>query len=114
MTRRGVICGSSWCVDRNKVIDHWPDQESIAVILSEERQGGGNGANASVDLKRLGAPFPIEAVGLVGEDDDGRFLIGLCNSSGVDPSRLSVTKNAPTSFTEVMTVRATGKRTFFY
>jgi len=23
MARRGIICGGSWCVDRNKLIDHW-------------------------------------------------------------------------------------------
>ena len=108
------MCGGSWCVDRNKVVDHWPDQENIAAILSEERQGGGNGANASVDLRRLGAPFPVEAVGLVGDDEDGRFLIGLCTSMGIDPTQMSVTHDAPTAYTDVMTVKATGKRTFFY
>ena len=87
MARRGIICGGSWCVDRNKLIDHWPEQETIAGILSEERQGGGNGANASVDLKRLGAPFPVEAVGLVGEDSDGRFLLALCREMGIDAAR---------------------------
>ena len=70
MARRGIICGGSWCVDRNKLIDHWPEQETIAGIVAEERQGGGNGANASVDLKRLGAPFPVEAAGLLGADSD--------------------------------------------
>ena len=34
MTRRGIICGGSWCVDRNKLIDHWPEQETIATILA--------------------------------------------------------------------------------
>ncbi|MCP4380889.1 MAG: carbohydrate kinase family protein [Hyphomicrobiales bacterium] len=112
--RRGIICGGSWCVDRNKLIDHWPEQENIAVIVSEERQGGGNGANGCVDLKRLGAPFPVEAIGLVGDDEDGRLLLGLCTGNGVDANLMSVTDEAPTAYTDVMTDRKTGKRTFFY
>src|SRR5690606_9583080 len=114
MTRTGIICGGSWCVDRNKLVDHWPDQENIAVIISQERQGGGNGANASVDLKRLGAPFPVEAVGLVGDDEVGRFRVDLCRQVGIDASLMSVVTGSPTAFTDVMTVKPTGKRTFFY
>lgn len=112
--RRGIICGGSWCVDRNKLIDHWPEQENIAVILSEERQGGGNGANGCVDLKRLGVPFPVEAIGLVSDDEDGRLLIGLCEANGIEASLMTITGDAPTAFTEVMTDQKTGKRTFFY
>jgi sugar/nucleoside kinase (ribokinase family) len=108
------LCGGSWCVDRNKLVNRWPEQESIAAILSEERQGGGNGANASVDLKRLGAEFPIEAVGLVGNDHDGRFLLDLCREMGIDARQMSVIDGVPTAYTDVMTVRETGKRTFFY
>jgi len=114
MTRKGVLCGVSWCVDRNKLIDHWPDQETIAVILAEERQGGGNGSNASVDLRRLGAPFPVEAVGLVGNDPDGRFILDMCARMGIDARQMHVTPGISTAYTEVMTVKPTGKRTFFY
>src|SRR5579871_4421888 len=114
MARRGIICGASWCVDRNKLIDHWPEQETIATVLAEERQGGGNGANASVDLKRLQAPFPVEAVGVVGDDADGRFLIELCREMGIDARQMHVTDKVATAYTEVMTVQPTGKRTFFY
>ncbi len=114
MARRGVLCGGAWCVDRNKLVNRWPDEESIAAILSAEQQGGGNGANASVDLKRLGAEFPVEAVGLVGNDADGRFLLALCRTMGIDATQMSVIEDVPTAYTDVMTVRDTGKRTFFY
>ena len=114
MTRRGILCGGSWCVDRNKLVDCWPEQENIARIIAEERQGGGNGANASVDLKRLGATFPIEAVGLVGDDEDGRFLLALCKKMEIDARLMSVIKGIPTAYTDVMAVNGTGKRTFFY
>ncbi len=114
MPRTGIICGASWCVDRNKLIDHWPEQETISVIVAEERQGGGNGANASVDLRKLDAPFPVEAVGMVGDDEDGRLLLALCRDNGIDPRQMHRTTAVPTAYTEVMTVQPTGKRTFFY
>jgi sugar/nucleoside kinase (ribokinase family) len=110
----GVLCGGSWCVDRNKLVDRWPEQENIARILAHERQGGGNGSNASVDLKRLGATFPIEAVGVVGDDEDGRFLLDLCKQMGIDARLMTIIEGVPTAFTDVMAVNGTGKRTFFY
>jgi sugar/nucleoside kinase (ribokinase family) len=114
MARRGILCGASWCVDHNKLVDHWPDQETIAAVVSEERQGGGNGANASVDLVKLGAPFPVAAVGIVGDDDDGRFILGLCAAHGINARQMRVVAGVATAKTDVMTVRPTGKRTFFY
>ena len=66
----------------------------IAVILTEEEQGGGNGANASVDLKRLAAPFPVEAIALVGDDEDGRFLLGLCDKLGIEPAAARTSPDA--------------------
>jgi sugar/nucleoside kinase (ribokinase family) len=114
MARNGVVCGGSWCVDRNYLVDRWPAEETLAEILSEELQGGGSGTNMSVDLKKLGAPFPVEAIGLVGEDADGRFLIDLCDRMAIGRTQLRVSAEVATSVTEVMSVRTTGKRTFFY
>jgi sugar/nucleoside kinase (ribokinase family) len=114
MARRGVVCGGSWCVDRNELIEHWPDQDTHVAIVREEIQGGGSGANVAVDLKRLGAPFPVEAITLVGDDDDGRFLAGLCTQWGIDARQVHVAPDVPTSVTYVMSVRPTGRRTFFY
>ena len=114
MARRGVVCGGSWCVDRNELIEHWPDQDTHVAIDREEIQGGGSGANVAVDLKRLGAPFPVEAITLVGDDDDGRFLAGLCTQWGIDAVRCMSRPTCRSSVTYVMSVRPTGRRTFFY
>lgn len=114
MPRRGVVCGGSWCVDRNKLIERWPEQDGHVEILHEEIQGGGSGTNMAVDLKRLGAPFPVEAIALVGDDEDGRFLIGLCKEFGIDTTQVHVSPAVPTSVTYVMSARPTGRRTFFY
>src|SRR4051794_6081437 len=114
MSRSGVICGGSCCVDRNRLIEWWPEEDGTTNILSEEMQGGGSCANMAVDLKRLGAPFPVEAIALVGDDEDGRFLIDLFDGLGIERSQVRVSPTVPTAVTHVMSVKPTGRRTFFY
>jgi sugar/nucleoside kinase (ribokinase family) len=114
MTRRGIVCGGAFCVDRNKIIDFFPAEEALATILSEEDEGGASGTNSSVDLRKLGAPFPIEAIGVVGDDKDGRFLQNLLARMGIDARQLRVIPDVATAYTDCLTSQASGKRTFFY
>jgi sugar/nucleoside kinase (ribokinase family) len=112
--RRGIIAGGNWIIDHVKVVDAWPAQDALASILCESSGGGGSPFNILVDLARLGAGFPLAGVGLVGDDADGRRLVRACETHGIDSSRLRVTADAPTSYTDVMTVGGTGRRTFFH
>lgn len=114
MERLGIVCGGAFCVDRNKTIDLYRPEESVAMILSEEDEGGASGTNSSVDLKKLGAPFPIEAIGVVGDDKDGRFLQALCARMRIDVRQLQVVHGVATSYTDCLTSLVSGKRTFFY
>ncbi len=68
----------------------------------------------SVGLKKLGAPFPISAIGLIGDDDDGKQLLSICDENGIIRSNLISRSNVSTSFTFVMNAADSGKRTFFY
>lgn len=114
MARNGVIAGGNWIVDRPKIIDVYPAQDTLANILQETSSNGGSPYNLLVDLARLQAPFPLEAVGLVGEDEDGEFIRADCRARGIDTRQLHSCKDAPTSYTDVMTVQSTGRRTFFH
>lgn len=114
MPRRGIVCGGCWLVDHNNSISHWPEQETLTQILDFELQGGGPAHNAAIDLKRLDPGIPVQAIGVVGNDDAGRFLADACAARGVDHATLHVLPDAATSHTDVMTVRSTGKRTFFH
>src|SRR5947208_2809712 len=114
MARRGIVCGGSWGVDKNKLVDVWPEEEHTAFILAEEEQCGGSGANAAVDLRLLEAAFPVDAIGLVGDDAEGRFLIALCERYGIGSEQLRVSPERHTCHTLVMTARPTRKRTFFH
>jgi len=112
--RRGVICGGCWLVDYNNAIDLWPEEETLAVILSREVQGGGPAHNMAIDLARLGGDYPVWGVGVLGDDDAGRLILAACARHGIDSRRIRVAPGALTGHTDVMTVRSTGRRTFFH
>ncbi|MEI9895696.1 MAG: carbohydrate kinase family protein [Chthoniobacter sp.] len=113
-TRSGILAGGNWIIDHVKIIDTWPAQDALANILSSTHGTGGSPYNILVDLARLGAPFPLAAVGLVGQDADGQIILDDCAKWQIDASALQQTDQAPTSYTDVMTVQANGRRTFFH
>lgn len=112
--RHGLLAGGNWIVDHVKLIDAWPPQESLAHVLAQTPANGGSPYNLLKDLARLRAPFPLEAVGLLGDDELGRFIRADCAAHGIDPRQLHTTRDAATSYTDVMTVRSDGRRTFFH
>jgi sugar/nucleoside kinase (ribokinase family) len=114
MERSGIMCGGAWCVDHNFTIDHWPAEETLSEIISERLHGGCPGHNMSTALKRLDAPFPVEAIGLLGDDADGHLLTKICDDLGIERSSLQIRPSVKTARTLAMTVKPTGKRTFFY
>src|SRR6187549_3177988 len=114
ISRSGIIAGGNWIVDAVKIIDIWPQQDALANIFSTTKGTGGSPFNVVVDLAVLGAGFPLEAVGLVGEDSNGEWIIEQCSNLGITTTALQKTTAAPTSFTDVMTVQANGRRTFFH
>ena len=113
-SRTGLLAGGNWIVDAVKMIDVWPQQDALANIHSETRGTGGSPFNVLVDLAMMGCEFPLEAVGLVGNDAHGRFILNTCHELGIQTQALQITPDAPTSFTDVMTVASTGRRTFFH
>ena len=113
-TRSGILAGGNWIVDHVKVVDSWPPQDALATILTQSSGNGGAPYNLLKNLARLGAGFPLEAVGLVGADADGASIIADCQVHGIDTRQLRSIPEAATSYTDVMTVRGTGRRTFFH
>ena len=112
--RRGILSAGNWIIDHVKIIDRFPAQETLVNILSQSQGTGGAPYNALVDLAKLGADFPLEGIGLVGADENGGVILKDCETFGIDASQIHWTKEAPTSYTDVMTVQSTGRRTFFH
>jgi sugar/nucleoside kinase (ribokinase family) len=113
-SRRGILAGGNWIIDHVKIIDAWPVQDALASILWQSSSNGGAPYNVLKNLARLGASFPLEAVGLVGDDENGRTILADCHAHHIDIRQLRTTSVAATSYTDVMTVEGTGRRTFFH
>jgi len=112
--RNGILAGGNWIIDQIKTIDSYPAQEELAIIIEEGKSNGGSPYNLLKDLARLEAPFPLEAVGIVGNDERGKFIINECKSLGICTDQLVGTEKAATSYTDVMSLQISGKRTFFH
>lgn len=112
--RRGVAAGGNWIVDRIKTIDRLPGRGMLANIRSESCGTGGAPANVLVDLARLRAPFPLFGHGVIGDDPDGRLVLDQCRHFGIDIRGILTTRDAPTSYTDVMAEADTGDRSFFH
>ena len=67
----------------------------------------------STALKKLGAPFPVSAIGTVGDDAHGRKLQKICDDMEIDRSLLEMRTGIATSYVLAITAKDTGKRTFF-
>lgn len=112
--RKGVLAGGSFIVDFVKIINDWPEQETLASISKETASNGGGPYNTLRDLAVLQPSLTLEACGLLGEDANGDWIIDDCRRHGIDGSQLQRTADAITSYTDAMTVSSTGKRTFFH
>lgn len=112
--RNGVLAAGNWIVDTVKMVDVYPAQDCLANILAENKSNGGGPYNLLVDMARLGVSFPLAGAGLVGQDAAGASVLEECDRMGIDRSGIRRTADAPTSYTDVMSVVDTGRRTFFH
>jgi len=112
--RSGILAGGNWIIDHVKTIDTYPALETLANIKSESTGTGGAPYNVLLDLAKLGVAFPLAGAGLVGKDAAGAQILADCEAHKIETKFLKQTADAPTSYTDVMTVAGTGKRTFFH
>lgn len=112
--RNGILGGGNWIVDAVKIIDTFPQQDALANILSESKGTGGSPFNVLLDIAIMGAKMPLYALGLVGDDQNGQWIFEQCKTHGIDIASLQISHQSPTSYTDVMTVQSTGRRTFFH
>ena len=110
---KSIVLAGSMIVDNVKMISRWPDKGMLVPISSSKRAVGGAVCNSGIDLKTLDPQVEVKALGMVGDDDAGDFVISTLESKGLDCSLVTRAKGVPTSFTDVMTVESTGERTFF-
>lgn len=106
----GVLCSGNICHD----IPVWPvDQFTWGTTLWVEELNngiGGNGANTSYTIGKLGCPSKI--YGIVGRDSQGDQLLAILHSAGVNVDSV-LRGNSPTNST-VCVVNSSGDRLFLH
>ncbi|MGI9394364.1 MAG: carbohydrate kinase family protein [Boseongicola sp.] len=113
-SRKGIVTGGTWCADHNKFVSHWPGEEEVVEIHTNEVRGGGSACNLAINMKRLDPDIPVSTIGLIGDDENGRILIAEADAVGIDRSCLGVSDKGRTSHTDAFTSADTGRRTHLY
>jgi sugar/nucleoside kinase (ribokinase family) len=106
----GVVCVGNICYD----IPVWPVDDfhwGTTTWVQELRSGiGGNGANTSFTLGKLGCP--VKVFGIVGADAQGDELLGILSSASVNTTSVQRGK-LPTNST-ICVVNSSGERLFLH
>lgn len=114
MSRRGIVCGGNVLMDYIKMVDVWPAEGMLANIDSMEKNPGGAVYNVLVDLARMEAGIPLYAMGLRGDDLIGDEIPELLAQNNINIDFVFKAPGEKTSYTDVMTVKSSGQRTFFH
>lgn len=110
----GIAVAGSLVADVIKMISYYPQKGMLSDISSVTYGIGGCVANTAVGIKKLDPSIEVKSIGLTGKDDMGAFLRQKIGEYGIDVSLIQETDQAMTSFSDVMTVKETGERTFFH
>lgn len=113
-TRTGILAGGNWIIDQIKMIDVYPEEEKLSNIFNEYTGNGGAPFNVLTALHKLNASFPLSGVGIIGDDDKGNIILHECRKMGINTDQIKIQLGTNTSYTDVMTNKTTGKRTFFH
>lgn len=112
--RKGIHCSGNWVVDHIKFIDVYPEQGNLTSIREEQVHGGGAPFNVLLNIRALDSDFPLWGSGLVGNDREGQFLKEALECHLIESSGVGIVDDMPTSYTDVMVEKISGKRTFFH
>ena len=112
--RVGILAGGNWILDFIKMIDVYPDENALANIKSQNSGNGGAPFNVLKAIRKMEFSIPLEGVGVLGDDEYGDDILDQCERLGLETRQMKRLKGVDTSFTDVMTVCSTGKRTFFH
>jgi sugar/nucleoside kinase (ribokinase family) len=112
--KKGIAVGGNIVVDYVKTIDSYPKQGNLSTIFTVSKAVGGALPNVLLDLAKMDSSIPLQAIGLVGNDEDGEQIIRNLKQYNINTELVKQDANIGTSFSDVMTVKSTGARTFFH
>lgn len=107
---RGVLCCGNICLDIPVAPVERIEWGTTTWVETIEESLGGNGANTSYALAKLG--LPVNLTGVVGADAPGDKVLSILRDSGVDASGVRRT-DLPTTST-ICVVHPSGERLFLH
>lgn len=107
-----VVSFGSNAVDTLITVASYPQFNSKAEFLSEQKMAGGEAASTAVGLRRLG--MKAAYAGSFGDDEEGKIGIGSLNAEGVDTSYCRVVQGVRTQSAFIIIDRDSGERTVLW
>lgn len=111
--KKGIAIAGNMLLDVVKNIERYPSVGMLVEVSDISYAVGGCVPNTSIDLAKIDSSIPISAIGKVGTDENGRFVLSKLQQNGVDVSKVSFSTHTPTGFCDVMSIPS-GERTFFH
>ena len=112
--RKGIAVAGNMIVDILYPIQGLPKAGELTTIMDGiSRASGGAVCNVIMDLAQLDPTLPLQALGRIGTDAEGDFVLNrLCEYPSIELTQ--VKREGITSFTAVMADTVTKQRTFFH
>ena len=110
--RKGIAVAGNIIADIVYNIDTYPEKGMLATIYDVIPAVGGCVPNTGIDLATIDKALPVSAIGIIGDDENGRFIVSKLQKAGINVDRVKISEKHPTSFCNVMSM-PTGERTFF-
>ena len=111
--KKGIAIGGSIIADVVKSIEQYPQPGLLTYVSDVTPAVGGCVPNTAIDLAKLDGSIPIHALGRIGSDENGRYILSQMEKYGIHTQGIVFSGNTPTSFCDVMSM-PTGERTFFH
>ncbi|MBQ8203796.1 MAG: helix-turn-helix domain-containing protein [Clostridia bacterium] len=111
--KKGITIAGNILADIIKNIDYYPSIGLLSTIREIKMSVGGCVPNTAINLAKIDKTLPISALGKVGKDEYGRFVLSEMSRYGIDCEQVKISADKPTSFTDVMN-EPSGERTFFH
>lgn len=113
MKKKTITIAGNIIVDSNKYIDVYPVEGNLSNVNHSYVTMGGCVPNTSIVLKAIDSSFPIEAMGSIGNDDDGKFALNFFKTHAISIENIDILADHVTAHVDAYINKLNHKRTFF-
>lgn len=111
--KRSIAVAGNILTDVVNNIDAYPRSGTMTDITSISKSVGGCVPNICIDLAKIDKTLPLVAIGCIGDDAYGSYILSQLQRYRIDTGRIAVSTTAPTSFSTIMNPPS-GERTIFH